>query len=83
MRAAARARGSNEPAALAVTGVDREDADSRSVRWSDRRLAGASSETLRRDKKPWGRIEGTEARGNALVRYLDGSLAAIMRIMWC
>lgn len=52
VRAAARAIGSNDFAALANTGVDREDSDSRSARWFDRRLAGASSETLRRDKKP-------------------------------
>lgn len=52
LRAAARARGSNDFAMPSGTGVDRDDDDSSSVRWSERRLAGASSETLRRDKKP-------------------------------
>ena len=52
MRADARASGSNDAAALSGTGVDSDDAVSSSVRWSDRRLAGASSETLRLEKKP-------------------------------
>jgi hypothetical protein len=78
LRAFARATGSNDCAALSGTGVDRDDAVSSSLMWSDRRRDGASSETLRRDKKPWGRIEGTEARGSALERNLDGSLAAIL-----
>lgn len=78
MRALLRAIGSNDFAASSDTVVVNEDAISRSSSWSDRRLAGASSETLRLLRKAWERADGTNVRGSALARYLDGSLAAIV-----
>lgn len=79
LRDLACATGSKDFAASSDTGVVKEDAVSSS---SERRLAGASSEALRRPRKAWGRAEGMNARGNARARYLDCSLAAIMCIEW-
>lgn len=79
LRALACAAGSKDFAASSETDVVKEDAVSSS---SERRLAGASSEALRRPRKAWGRAEGMKARGNARAKYLDCSLAAIICKGW-
>jgi hypothetical protein len=79
LRDLACATGSKDFAASSDTGVVKEDAVSSS---SERRLAGASSEALRRPRKAWRRFEGMNARGNARARYLDCSLAVIMCKEW-
>jgi len=80
LRALARDTGSNDLAALSETLEVKDEAVSSS---SDKRRVGASSETLRRPMKAWWRAEGANALGIALVRYLDGSLAAILRMLKC
>ena len=78
LRDLALADGSKAFAAPSGTCAFNEDAVSSSSSWSDRRLVGASSETLRRPKKACEREAGRIDRGNALARYLEGSLAAIL-----
>lgn len=81
MRVFARAAGSNDCAVFASTRPAREDSVSSSLISLDRLLAGALSEALRRPRKAWGRADGASVLGTALVRYLDGSLAAIL-VVW-
>lgn len=70
--------GSNDFTTSSGTGVASELADSSSFRSPAGDLDAASSLALRRKQTLWERAEGRIARGNDLIRYLDGSLAAIL-----